>query len=231
MNVQRLRLELRDARIDSVTAALHRPERHTGLPVLLAPGAGGDLDGVGLISLAEVLEDLGHPVMRVNLPHHERGAPAPRADHAVDAFREIASVAHTHIDDDEPWVLGGKSYGGRVASLAVAEGEPAAGLLFYGYPLHPPAKRSKTRDVHWPRVGVRCCFLQGSRDDYCDLELLEERLRKLPRRSTLYVVAGGDHSLHVPASASPTGEVISSRDALYGLRGRLAAWFDQITTS
>ena len=228
MDLQRVRIALEDAATGSVSAAIHHPvddpDHVVGVPVLLVPGAGGDLDGDGLTALAEVIASHGHPVVRVNLPHHERGAPAPRAETAVEAFRQIVAGAHEHLGEARAWVLGGKSYGGRVASLAVAEGEPAAGLLFYGYPLHAPGKPERLRVAHWPRVGVRCCFLQGQRDRFCDLRLLEQQVHKLPRRTTLHVVPGADHSLNVAAGHSPSGEARSPRESIAGLGDKLAAW-------
>ena len=73
-------------------------------------------------------------------------------------------------------ILGGKSLGGRIASLMVAEGEPAAGLCFLGYPLHPPGKKDRQRTDHFPGLEVPALFVQGTRDPLCDLTLLEAAL-------------------------------------------------------
>lgn len=225
MMVDRTTLPLQDLAVGQVTAVIHTPKRRRGPAVLLTPGAGGNLDGAGLVALAEVLVSLGLPVVRSNLPHHEAGRrSAPKAERTVGAYRQIETAARAAIGVRGPWVLGGKSYGGRVASLAVADGLPAAGLLFYGYPLHPPGKPDRLRTEHWPMVGAPCLFLQGDRDSFCDLDLLHEHVRKLPRRSTVHVVQGGDHSLRITAKASPTGQPSSEAATVSGLAPAIASW-------
>jgi uncharacterized protein len=222
-----LRLPLPEGAVPSVTAALHRPSEVRGAPVLLSHGAGGDLDSAGLVALAELLADLGHPVVRANLPYREAGRrAAPRAESNVGHFGRLLASAGEVTGLDGPWIAGGKSYGGRVASLLAAEdaGADVLGLLFYGYPLHPPGKPDRLRVDHWPRVPVPCLFLQGTRDSFCDLDLLEEHVHKLPRRATIQRVEGGDHSLAVTRSASPTGEAASAVATIEGLREPIRAW-------
>ena len=227
MSVQRLSLPVPDGPVAAVTAALHQPVRATrpkGRTVLLAPGAGGDLDGDGIVALAELLADLGCTVVRANLPYREAGRRAPRADRSVPGYLAVLAAARDVIRDRRPWVLGGKSYGGRVASMLVAQGEEAAGLLFYGYPLHPPGKPEQLRVEHWPDVYVPTLFLQGARDPFSDLALLRTHVRKLPRRATVRAVEGGDHSLRVTRAASPTGQAASEAVTIAGLREDVRAW-------
>ena len=220
-----MRLPLEDPAVDGVTAAIHDVPRSRAMPVLLAPGAGGDLDGEGLTALAETLAGLGHPVVRVNLPHHELGRrSAPRAERSVAPLQQLLRAAREELGRTGRWILGGKSYGGRVASLAVAGGTDAAGLLFYGYPLHPPGRPEKLRVDHWPDVGVPCLFLHGTRDPFGDVELLETQVRKLPRRVTLQVVEGGDHSLRVTGRASPDGTPRSEAASIAALAQPLREW-------
>ena len=226
MSVERVRLSVVDPAVDALTVAVHRPRRRRRPSVLLTPGAGGDLDGEGLVALAEVLVSQGHQVVRGNLPHHELGRRAPRAERSVEPLGGLLAAAREHLGDRRPWILGGKSYGGRVASLAVAGGLGALGLVFYGYPLHPPGRPERLRVEHWSHVGVPCLFLQGTADPFCDLALLEGQLRRLPRRSTLHVVEGGDHSLRVPRAASPTGQAIPAAESVRGLSKVLAEWVD-----
>jgi len=227
VNIERIVLPVDDPASDQVTAAVHRPTRSTrrkGRSVLLAPGAGGDLDGDGLTALAETLAAVGCTVVRANLPYREAGRRAPRAERSVPGLRSVLAAARESVGDPRPWVLGGKSYGGRVASMVVAAGEPAAGLLFYGYPLHPPGKPDRPRVEHWPRVYVPALFLQGDRDPFCDPELLEEHTNKLPRRATVRVVPGGDHSLRVTRAASPSGTASSEAETIRGLQDELVRW-------
>lgn len=225
VRARKLALELPDGPVDRVTAALHEPAKVRGPGVLLAPGAGGDLDGEGLVALAEVLAELGLPTVRANLPHRELGRrAAPRAETSVGPYRQILEAARAKVPSVTEWIVGGKSYGGRVASLAVADGLDAIGLLFYGYPLHPPGKPEKLRVAHWPEIWVPALFLQGDRDSFCDLELLEAHTRKLPRRATVHVVPGGDHSLKVTAKASPTGEASSPAATIRSLTDVVSSW-------
>lgn len=225
VTVRRTALAIPDAPVEQVTAAVHVPDRVAGPAVLLAPGAGGDLDGDGLVALAEVLASLGSPVLRVNLPHRELGRRgAPRAESTVGHYQRIAEAAHAELPDVERWVVGGKSYGGRVASLAVAAGMPAAGLLFYGYPLHQPGKPEKLRVAHWPDVPVPSLFLQGDHDPFCDIDLLQGHVRKLPRRATVHVVEGGDHSLAVAARRAPNGKASPAPATIRSLTSQIGAW-------
>jgi predicted alpha/beta-hydrolase family hydrolase len=223
-----LTLPIEDAPVPSVTAALHRPATATGAPVLLTHGAGGDLDNAGLVALAEVLAGHGHPVVRANLPYREAGRRGtPRAEANVGHLRRILEAAAEATGYPGRWIAGGKSYGGRVASLLAAEDGGAdrlLALLFYGYPLHPPGKPERLRVEHWPRVPVPCLFLQGSRDTFGDPALLEQHARKLPRRATIHVVEGGDHSLKVTAAASPTGTPSSAAATIRSLDDVIGGW-------
>jgi uncharacterized protein len=115
------------------------------------------------------------------------------------AFAEAGSRAR-----GAPVAAGGKSFGGRMASVAVAEGMEAAGLVFLGYPLHPPGKPERIRDEHLYGIRAPMLFLQGTRDPFADPVLLAGVVKKLGRRATLHPVEGGDHSFNVRGvKASP----------------------------
>lgn len=209
---------------DAVSAVVHRPSRPRRPAFLLTHGAGGDLDDPGLEALAGAIAAQGHLVVRVNLPFRQAGRRTPpRADRAVNAFRTVAEAVRA-LAPRTPWVLGGKSYGGRVASMAVAAGLPAAGMLFYGYPLHPPGKPDKLRTDHWPDVKVPCLFLQGDRDPFNEGELLTEQLRRFPRRARVHVVPGGDHSLRVTGRHAPDGVARPAAEVLGGLGPLVEQW-------
>ena len=225
VTVSRRQLVVPDEVVPSVTAAVHEPAEVRGPSLLLAPGAGGDLDSAPLVAFAEAIAAEGLRVVRVNLPYREAGRKSPpRADRAVPGYRAIVAAARAELDPDGPWIAGGKSYGGRVASLAVAAGMEVAGLVFYGYPLHPPGKPERLRVEHWPEVDVPCLFLQGTRDTFGSPELFEAHRTKLPRRSTLHVVEGGDHSLKVAGKASPDGKPHSAVEVVSGLGPTVARW-------
>ena len=95
-------------------------------------------------------------------------------------------------------VMGGKSMGGRIASQAVAQGAPAEGLVFLGYPLHPPGKTEVRRDRHLPAIAAPMLFVQGTRDAFARWDLLESLVERLGPRATLHRIEEGDHSFKVP---------------------------------
>src|SRR5690606_37833056 len=114
--------------------------------------------------------------------------------------------ARARVPSAQMWVAGGKSYGGRVASLAaVDDGLDVVGLIMHGYPLHPPGKPDQLRVDHWHRVTVPVLFLQGSRDTFGSPAELDEHLTKLPRRASVVTVKDGDHSLDVAGVHAPDG--------------------------
>jgi predicted alpha/beta-hydrolase family hydrolase len=217
-----------DPLVDTVTAAVHKSRFRSGIGILLTHGAGGTLDTPGLVALAEVLAAAGHVVVRVNLPHREAGRPySPRADRAVGPLREVARAVAARVDA-EGWVLGGKSYGGRVATMAVADGAKALGVLCYGYPLHPPGKPENPRVEHWPEVDVPVAILQGSRDAFGTPDEILPHVTRFPRRTTLIVVEGGDHSAKVAAKYAPDGKARHERVAIAEHAEALSEWVAQL---
>jgi uncharacterized protein len=222
---QDLVLPLEGAPTPTVSAALHEPSEASGPAVLLTPGAGGSYAGTPLTGLAEVLARLGCTVVRANLPHHELGKRAPRAESSVPAFRALLAAARAEVGTDRRWIAGGKSYGGRVASLAAVDGElDVVGLILHGYPLHPPGKPEQLRVDHWHRVPVPALFLQGSRDTFGSASELEEHITKLRRRATLIAVTGGDHSLDVAGVHAPDGVRRPAAEVLDRLADPIGSW-------
>ena len=225
VSTEQLRLPVDDEPVEDVTAALHVPSRAEGAAFFLTHGAGGDLDDAGLTALADAVAEKGHLVVRANLPYREAGRKSPpRATSASRGLRKLLDAAKAQLDPTGTWVAGGKSFGGRAASLAAADGMEVSGLLFYGYPLHPPGKPDKLRVEHWPNVMVPCLFLQGTRDAFCEDGLLDANLRKLPRRATVHVVDGGDHSLRIAKKASSDGRVHPAEEITGGLGGVVDEW-------
>jgi uncharacterized protein len=225
-----VRLPLADAAVEAVSAAVHTPSSVSAPSVLLTPGAGGSFEGGPLTGLAEVLASLGCTVVRANLPHHELERRAPRAEASVPGFRAVLAAARDHVGAGGPWVAGGKSYGGRVATLAAVDGDiDVVGLVLHGYPLHPPGKPDQLRVDHWHRVPVPVLFLQGSRDTFGSAEELEPHLTKLPRRATLLAVPGGDHSLDVAGVHAPDGVRRPAAEVLARLAEPIGAWVRSLT--
>jgi hypothetical protein len=133
-----------------------------------------------------------------NFPYSDKGRGAPdRPDVLERTSRAAAEYALTRLGAAKV-VVGGKSMGGRIASQAVAQGAPADGLVFLGYPLHPPGKTQVRRDRHLPAIQAPMLFVQGTRDAFARGDLLEALVGRLSSRATLYRIEEGDHSFRVP---------------------------------
>jgi len=166
--------------------------------LVLAHGAGSGMRTPFMAGFAEEIGSLGVATLRFEFPYMQAGRRAPdRPQVLLDSWREAFAEG---VDGaaGRPVFAGGKSMGGRIASMAAAEGMPAAGLVFLGYPLHPPGRPEKIRDAHLPDVPVPMLFLQGSRDAFARPDLLAAVIARLGPRAEYVEVAGGDHSFRVP---------------------------------
>src|SRR3954466_13118779 len=141
--------------------------------------------------------------LRFNFPYREAGRKFPdRPPAAISAWRAAMEAAAARSGGEPIWAAG-KSFGGRMASMAVADGMPAAGLVYLGYPLHPPGKPEKLRDEHLYRIDVPMLFLQGTRDPFAKPELFVGVLKKLGSKAERVPIEGGDHSFRVPGKKVP----------------------------
>lgn len=208
-----------------VRVEVHRPDSVAGPCFFLTHGAGGDLNTVGLRALADGIAGLGYLVVRSDLPYRAAGrASPPLAEKSVPGFSRTFEAVRARFGPAERWVVGGRSYGGRVASMAAAAGMEAAGLLFYSYPLHRPGDPSAPRVGHWPMIKVPTLFLQGSKDPFCDLLLLRAHLGDLGAPSTVHVIEGGDHGLKVAGANSPDGKARSEKVVIAALASVVQQW-------
>ena len=164
---------------------------HLGL--LLAPGAGADRDQPALVAIDRAAAGLGVEVVRMDFPYRRAGRKAP--DRPPVLLQAVLDEAAQLAPRCETLVLGGRSMGGRVCSLAVAEGLPAAGLLLVSYPLHPPGKPDKLRTQHFPDIAVPCLFVSGTKDAFGTPGELEAATSSIPGHVTHVWIEGGDHSL------------------------------------
>lgn len=173
--------------------------------VLLAHGAGTDMRNPLLVAVAQGLAEQGHPVALFNYGYTQAGRKAPDPMPRLEScHRDVVAWFRARLGR-RPLVLGGRSMGGRVASHLAAQGEPCAGLLFLGYPLHKATRVGETpaddrvRTVHWERLAVPALFVQGDRDALADLALLEREraVRWTGAPTTVHVVRGGDHGFTV----------------------------------
>jgi predicted alpha/beta-hydrolase family hydrolase len=185
-----------DAGCATVSGVYARPEAPAAT-LVVAHGAGAGMDHPFLSGFTRALNDDGVATLRFNFPYREAGKRFPdRPPTAIEAWRAAMEEA-TARSKGEPLWAAGKSFGGRMASMAVAEGMPAAGLVYLGYPLHPPGKPEKLRDEHLYGLTLPMLFLQGTRDTFATRELLESVVERIGPNAVLDWQEGGDHSFSV----------------------------------
>ena len=172
-----------------------------GPVVVLAHGAGSRGDHPVHVGVCSAIAATGGPVVAFNFPYAEAGRRSPdRAEKLLDCFRDVAEAVRVR-HPGRPIVAGGRSMGGRMASLLAAEGYPFAGLALLNYPLigirggddKPP------RTAHWPDITVPVLFVHGTRDRLLPAELFDAERHRLTAPTTVHVIADADHSFRVPA--------------------------------
>ena len=187
-----------------VEAVLLRPDDANWL-LVFAHGAGAGMRHPFMEHLAGQLAGSGVATLRYHFPYiqHRRKRPDPPA--VLTATVRAAVAAASETAPGLPLLAGGKSLGGRMTALAVADERSAPspgiasvrGLVFFGFPLHPAGRPGTQRAEHLARVRIPMLFLQGTRDALADLALLRPLCDTLVPLATLHVVDGGDHSFHV----------------------------------
>ena len=178
--------------------------------LVVAHGAGAGMEHPFLAGFTRALNELGIATLRFNFPYREAGRNFPdRPPAAIAAWRAAMADAAARSAGEPLWA-GGKSFGGRMASMAVAEGMPAAGLVYLGYPLHPPGKPEKLRDGHLYGLTLPMLFLQGTRDPFATPELLESVVARIGPSATLKWRDGGGHTFDVKGTRRNPEEVGAS---------------------
>jgi uncharacterized protein len=173
----------------------------------LAHGAGAGMDHPFMSGFARAIGDHEVATLRFNFPYIERGRRSPDPERVLrETWLHAFDTAKSYADG-RPVLAGGKSLGGRIASMTVADGMPAAGLVFLGYPLHPPGKPDRIRDEHLYRIRVPMLFIQGTADPFARPDLLKPVIRKLGKRVEYMPVEGGDHSFNVKGERREAREV------------------------
>jgi predicted alpha/beta-hydrolase family hydrolase len=167
-----------------------------------APGAGGHKDDGAMRRLAAALEPRGFEVVRFNFPYMDRGSKR------IDPMPVLKGCFQENVfnrrEKGRPLVIGGRSMGGRVASMLAAEGFECDGLLLAAYPLHPAGKPETLRDAHLAAIRCPVLCINGTRDALCTRDLMVETLKKVTAPWTMHWIEGADHSFRVLKSSGRT---------------------------
>jgi len=173
---------------------------------VLAHGAGAGMRHHFLAQAADVFAARGIATYRYEFPYMQAGKNRPDSPGVAEAAVRAAVAAAAHRAPDLPLIAGGKSFGGRMTSQAQAKAplQGVLGLVFLGFPLHAPGKPGTSRAEHLTSVDVPMLFLQGTRDEFAQLDLLQQVVNGLGDRATLHLIADGDHSFNVPKRTGKT---------------------------
>lgn len=159
--------------------------------MVLFPGAGSDCEHPCLVAIEEAIRP--RPCVRADFPYRRAGRRAP--DRAPVLLQAVVDEV-TALKARTPPVLGGRSMGGRICSMAVADGMVrASGLVLVSYPLHPPGRPDRLRVEHFPRITVPCLFVCGTRDDFATPDELRAWTAQIPAPVHHIDIEGGRHEL------------------------------------
>jgi predicted alpha/beta-hydrolase family hydrolase len=160
--------------------------------LVLGHGAGAGMTHRSMVAIAEGLAQRNIATLRYNFPYMERGSRRPDAPALAHATVRAAVAEAGRLAPNLPLFAGGRSFGGRMTSQAqAAEPLPGVrGLVFFAFPLHPPGKPGVERAEHLADIAVPQLFLQGSNDEFAELDLLQ---------ATVKLIEAADHGFHVPA--------------------------------
>jgi uncharacterized protein len=193
-----------------------------GSTLILGHGAGAGQASAFMVQFATGLAARGIDVVTFNFYYTEQGRRVPDPNSRLEAcyLAVIERIAGLAEISRNRLAIGGKSMGGRIASQIAADGaKDVVGLVFLGYPLHPPGKPEQLRARHLARIKAPMLFVQGSRDVFGTPAELRPIIDTLPARVELYVVDGGDHSFTVPRKAG-----VTQRDAYEAILDHIARW-------
>ncbi len=185
-----------------MSALLSRPAEARRL-LVLAHGAGAGMSHPFMEMLADELASKGMATLRYQFPYMEERRRAPDPPAVLIATVAAAVRAAAEAAPGLPLLAGGKSIGGRMTSQAASQRplNGVRGLVFFGFPLHPPNRPGTKRADHLAKITMPMLFLQGTRDTFADLKLLRPVCAKLGSRATLHVIETADHSFHMLKSS------------------------------
>lgn len=210
---------------DETSAAWDPAGTGPGRPVFVcAHGAGGNMGDKSVLALSEALRRRGLDVVRFNFlyreQHSSRPDPMPRLLRCyTEVVLRVRAELHPKI-----LIIGGRSMGGRAASMLAAEGFGCSGLLLLAYPLHPPGQPEKLRTAHLPAIKVPVLCFNGTRDPFSTRDLMEKTLGQLGPNWTMHWLIGADHSFHVLKRSGTTDAAVLAEVA-----GLTQAWAARLT--
>jgi uncharacterized protein len=188
--------------------------------LILGHGAGADPNSDFMTSFAAGIAMRGVNAVTFNFLYTEQGLRVPDSNSTLEAcYTAVIEAVRRKKIGRGTLVIGGKSLGGRIASQIAAAGANVEGLVFLGYPLHPPGKKDQLRAKHLPAIKVPMLFVQGSRDPFGTPDELRPIINELKTSADLYVVEGGDHSFKVLKRAGITQE-----DTYKAVLDEIATW-------
>ena len=195
---------------------------------VVAHGAGAGMGHPFMASVAEGLAERGVATLRYQFPYMERGSKRPDTPKRAHAVVRAAVAEMSRLAPDLALIAGGKSFGGRMTSQAQAASPlpRVRGIAFLGFPLHAPGRPSDERGKHLFDVQIPMLFMQGTRDEFADLELLQPLVKQLGARATLKLFPDADHSFHLPAR---TGR--KDLDVRAEMLDVLAGWIDTVVNA
>ena len=207
---------------ETVSAEYDAADDERGVFVM-AHGAGGNLNDRGVLAAAKAMRGAGLGVVRFNFPYKERKAGRP--DPMPLLMDTVAAVVERAYEELRPTklIIGGRSMGGRAASMLAATGFDADALLLLAYPLHPPNQFGKLRDTHLPQISMPVLCFNGTRDEFCRRDLMVRTLTLVKPVWTMHWLDGADHSFHVLKSSGRT-----DADVLDEVRASTTQWLDAL---
>jgi uncharacterized protein len=208
----------------SVTAMVYRGAApvSAGIALILGHGAGAGQTNSFMVSFATALAARGIDAVTFNFAYMENGRRLPDPKDKLEAcYRAVIAAVRRHGEiGGNRLAIGGKSMGGRIASQVAAAGvSDLAGLVFLGYPLHPPGKPDQLRAKHLPDITAPMLFVQGSRDAFGTPDELRPILKTLTVPAELHIVDGADHSFKVLKSAG-----VAQADVYKTIQDRIDTW-------
>jgi uncharacterized protein len=217
-------LQFRVEGATNVSALLARPKNARWL-LALAHGAGAGMNHPFMENLTNELSAVAIATFRYQFPYMEQHRRVPDPPAMLTATVAAAVQTAKTVAPDLPLLAGGKSMGGRMTSQAAAQNllNGVRGLVFFGFPLHPPNRPGTKRADHLAKVAIPMLFLQGTRDTFADMKLLRPICAKLSDRATLHIIESADHSFHVLKSSKRT-----DADVLRELAETTASWAEAI---